>query len=166
MQFQFNEIQKAVCENHMMNLSTFNNLNDRLDVYLGKYFTGKDVFHVCKLIFCLSHGQSFVERGFSVHKELVDTNMKENSLIAKHLIYDKIISGGTKVSEMEITPGLRKSCMLASQRYKQDLQSKKPRKSTQKKSLKRKRKCEELENLKRQSDLKATFVDNLLKVKH
>jgi len=70
----------------MMNLSTFNNLNDRLDVYLGKYFTGKDVFHVCKLIFCLSHGQSFVERGFSINKELVDTNMKEKSLIAQRLI--------------------------------------------------------------------------------
>jgi len=41
--------------------------------------------------------------------------MKEKSLIAQRLIYNKIISDGTKVSEMEITPGLRKSCMLASQ---------------------------------------------------
>lgn len=47
---------------------------------------------MCQSSFVLSHEQSFVERGFSVNKELVDTNMKEKPLIAQAIIHDKIVS--------------------------------------------------------------------------
>ena len=80
--FQFNEIQKVVCEKHFDEFIKFDYLKDRLNVFLGKYFSGKDLWLVFKSIVVLSHGQSFIERGFSVSKELVDTNMKEKSLIA------------------------------------------------------------------------------------
>ena len=87
-----------------------------MDVFLGKYFSGKeDLWRVCKSIFALSLGQSFIERGFSINKKLVDTNMKEKSLISQLIIHDKIVTEGGKVSEFDISD-LRKSCMLASQR--------------------------------------------------
>ena len=54
-------------------------------------------------------------------KRAIGTNMKEKSLIAQRIIHDKIVSEGGKVSEFDIPSDLKKSCMLASQRYKQDL---------------------------------------------
>ena len=74
--------------------------------------------------------------------------MKETSLIAQHIIHDKIVSQVGKVSEFDISSDLRKSCMLASQRYKQDLKEQRRQKVNPGKSLKHETKCEELENLK------------------
>ena len=62
-------------------------INDFLDVFLGKYFSGsKEIWHVSKLIFVLSHGQSFIERWFSVNKQLMDTDMKEKSLVSQRIV--------------------------------------------------------------------------------
>ena len=36
--FQFNEMQKVLCEKHFGQFIKFDYLNDRLDVFLGKYF--------------------------------------------------------------------------------------------------------------------------------
>lgn len=47
---------------------------------------------MCPSSFVFSHEQGFIERGFSVSKELVDTNMKEKPLIAQGIIHDKIVS--------------------------------------------------------------------------
>ena len=91
---------------------------------------------MCKLICVLSHGQSFIEHGFSVNKELVDKNMKEKSLVAQHIIHDKIVSKGGKVSEFDISSDLRKCCMLASQHYKQDLKEHREQRINSGKSLK------------------------------
>ena len=147
--FQYNEVQKTVFEKHDEFIK-FDYCNDRLDSFLGNYFSEKkDLWHVAKLFFVLSHGQSFVERGFSINKELVDTNMKEKSLIAQRLIYDKIVGDGINVSSFQITVELRKSCMLANQRYKQSLEVQRKEKINSEKSLKRKVKTEELENIKR-----------------
>ena len=157
--FQFNEMQKVVSEKYFDEFIKFDYTNDRLDDFLGKYFSEKnDLWRVCKAVFILSHGQSFVERGFSVNKELVDSNMKEKSLIAQRIIHDKIASEGGKISEFDISPDLRKSCMLASQHYKQDLKDQREQKISSEKSLKRKAKSDELENLKRRkADLQNTI---------
>ena len=118
---------------------------------------------MCKSIFVLYHGQSFIERVFLVNKELINTNMKEKSLIAQRIIRDKIVSEGGKVSEFGISSDLRKSCMLASQSYKQNLKEQREHKVNSGKSLKFKTKCEELENLKRRkTDLENT-IDSLHK---
>ena len=95
-----------------------------------------------KSIFFLSHGPSFIECGFSVNKELVDTNMKEKTLIAQCIIHDKIVSKGSKVNEFDISSDLRKSCMLASQHYKQDLKEQREQKVNLEKSLMHKTKFE------------------------
>ena len=130
-------------------------------MFLGKYLSDKkELWHVCKIIFVLSHGQSFIERGFSVNKQLIDTNMEEKSLVSQRLIHDKILSENVNVSTFQISSELRKSCMLASQRYKQDLEKQKMEKIAQGEGLKRKLKCEELENLKRKKkELETTITD-------
>ena len=69
-----------------------------------------------------SHGQSFVERGFSVNKLTIDDNMQNKSIVSQRLIYDRMKLEDCPVSEFTISGDLQKSCLLASQRYKSDLE--------------------------------------------
>ena len=65
--FQYNKFQKMVWEKHHSKFDAFYFVKDRLDVFLGKYISDKKVlWHICKLVFVLSQGQSYVEHGFSV----------------------------------------------------------------------------------------------------
>ena len=84
----------------------------------------KELCTVCKVIFVLSHRQSFTERGFSINKEVVDDNMKEKSLISQRITYDTIQSCyDGKVLDFQVTPELRKACRLAHQKYKSELEN-------------------------------------------
>ena len=157
--FQYNEIQTRAHEKqYYTGFLEFNYQNDRQDVFLGKYFSGsRELWHVSKMDFVLTYGQSFVERGFSVNKQLMDTNMKEKSLVSQRIFYDKITSGSS-ISSFVITPEMRKSYMVAGQRYKEELKKAKEDKVRSEQSLKRKAKCEELENVKRRkADLQTTI---------
>ena len=156
---QYNEIQTLAHEKHYYTeFSEFNYQNDCLDVFLGKYFSGsKKLWHVSKLTFVLSHGQSFIER-FSVTKQLTDTNMKEKSFVSQRTVYDKITSDNISINSFVITPDLWKSCMLASQSSKEELKKVKEDKVRSEQILKSKAKCEELENVKRRkADLQTTI---------
>ena len=125
-------------------------------------FLVKELWHVSKLIFVLSHGQSFIEKGFAINNQLTDTNMKEKYLVSQCIVYDKITSGNINICSFAITSELRKICMLASQRYKEELKKAKKDKVRSEQSLKRKDKCEDLENFKRrEADLQTTI--NVLK---
>ena len=84
--------------------------------------------------------------------------MKEKSLVSQRIVYDKITSDNISISSFVITLELRKSCMLVSQRYKEELKKAKVDKVRSEQSLKRKAKCEELENVKRRkADLQTTI---------
>jgi len=76
----------------------------------------------CRIAFILSHGQSFTERGFSINQEVIDHNMLEKSFICQRLVYDVIHNGGSKLSDFQITPALRKNCLLSSEKYKLELE--------------------------------------------
>ena len=45
--FQFNEIQKVVCEKHFDEFIKFDYLNNKLDVFLGKYFLERKICGMC-----------------------------------------------------------------------------------------------------------------------
>ena len=92
----------------------------------------------------------------------MDTNTKKKYLIAQ-CIHDKFVSEGGNVIEFDISSDLRKSCMLSSQCYKQDLKEQREQKVISEKSWKPKTKCEELENLKRHKTDLPNTIDNLLK---
>ena len=92
-------------------------------------------------------GRALLNMVFFFNNELLDTNMKEASLTAERIIHDKTVSEGGKVSKFDISSDLEKNCMLASQRYRQDLKQQRKQKVNSEKSLKRKTECEELENL-------------------
>ena len=64
----------------------FNKEDDCLDSFfadfIGRDKTYVDMWEVCKIISTLSHGQSSVERWFTVNKQFSIDNLKEKSLIA------------------------------------------------------------------------------------
>ena len=109
------------------------------------FFGSKELRHFSKLIFVLSHGQSFIEKGFSANKQLVDTNMIR-------IVYDKKTSDNISIRSFVFTPELQKICMLTSQCYKEELKKKIEDKVRSEQSLKRKAKYEELENVKRRKE--------------
>ena len=94
------------------------------------------------------HGQSFVERRFSVNKLTIDDSMQEKSIVSLRLIYDRSKEEECPVSEFTISGDLRKSCLLASQRYKSDLERIKSDKKNADISLKGSVKLQEIEVVK------------------
>ena len=88
---------------------------DQLYTFFGKFLghdSYNDVWTICKTVFIFSHGQSFTGRGFSVNKEIVDYNMEEKSLKSQRLVHDTINNGNAKLTDFQITPASRKSCLL------------------------------------------------------
>lgn len=70
-----------------------------MDYFWSDVLKGKEKFEnlynfIKKMVFILSHGQAFVERGFSINKELIVENQVNVSLIAQRRVYDGIKSAG------------------------------------------------------------------------
>ena len=72
---------------HKENFLKFNFKENRLDKFIGIYLSSKDQYNerwtVSKIVFDLSHGQSNIERGFSVSKKVkksYSTTCKKNLL--------------------------------------------------------------------------------------
>lgn len=57
---------------------------------------------VIKIVMVLSHGTVNVERGFSINSECLNDNLKEDTLIAQRVVYDKIQSSVGDVNNYEI----------------------------------------------------------------
>ena len=113
-----------------------------------------------KIVFILSHGQlySFTERGFSINSEVIDHNMQEKSLTSQRLVYDAIHNGSSQLSDFQITPALRKSCLLSYQRYKLELEKNAKEKANNSADLKRKIKHDEIQKvIKQKMDLESTI---------
>ena len=89
-----------------------------------------------------------MERGFSVNKEINDTNMAERTLVARRMIVDSVRSAGG-VENVEITSKLLMFAASAYHRYSQHLKDQKEKSIQQSKNLKRKAADEELECLRK-----------------
>jgi hypothetical protein len=79
---------------------------------------------VIKKVLILSHGNSEVERGFSINKECIVENMKEESLVAIRLVHNAVEHWGA-VEKVPITKSLISSSRNARGRYQEALQSQK-----------------------------------------
>ena len=107
------------------NMKTFCKKNDRLvHFYFNTLDVGKEhplLANFLIIIFCLSHGQAPVERGFSHNKNALQTNLQEKSLISKRLIKDFLVSNQLQPHEVPLTPALMKQVGLARKQYAIDL---------------------------------------------
>ena len=100
--------------------ASFDKLYDAGDVFLSNFLHKipkyKVIWKVCSIIFVLSHGQSAVERGFSINKELLVENLQAKSLVSQRLVYDHINSNKINIHEYQLPSDLLKSCKLSNRR--------------------------------------------------
>ena len=88
---QYDEFLEDVQFKHKENFLKFNYLTDHLDDFLCPYLADEkkyeNLWYVCKIVMILSDGQSSIEHGFSINKEIRDNSLQEKSLISQRLIY-------------------------------------------------------------------------------
>ena len=70
------------------------------EISIQKYV---EIAEVLKIVLTLSHGQAYVERGFSHDNTIVQTNMSAESVISKRLIKDHMLFHKLKPYTVEIT---------------------------------------------------------------
>jgi len=86
-------------------------------------FSNKDRFYelsdpwcVVSQLLLLTDGQTSIERGFSVNKQIDVNNLCQEVLIAHRIVHDHVISvGGTM--RVDITKALMTSCQASRNRY-------------------------------------------------
>ena len=84
--------------------------------FLHKNQHYKSTWKVFIFTFTLSHGQSQVERGFSINKEIVIENLHSSSLSAQCIVYD-LKASKKNIYDTEITIKKLTSCKSANSRY-------------------------------------------------
>ena len=120
---EFIQWQTSVVLKNSMLFASFNCTKQRLDVFFCSHLgnTYPELQKVVRLLLLLSHGQAQVERGFSVNKETMVTNIQEKSLIAKRTVCDYLTSiGGFK--KLVITNGMRMAAASARSAYRAHLE--------------------------------------------
>ena len=89
-------------EANFLSLIWEKSVDEFLSAYAGTCPEYKDIWSVCKLVFTLSHGQSFTERGFNISKVILDTNMQEEAVVSQRLVYDLLQWSGKEVWEFDL----------------------------------------------------------------
>ena len=104
--FQFDEFVKKEVPKNRGKFLEFDMRKECVDEFLSAYAGTcpeyKDIWSVCKLVFTLSHGQSFTERGFNISKVILDTNMQEEAVVSQRLVYDLLQWSGKEVWEFDL----------------------------------------------------------------
>ena len=83
-------------ENPQSALEKFSAEQDRLDEFYKELFSNfvQPCDNLVKLCLILSHCGVCVESGFSINKEILEVNMKEDSVVAQRFVYEGIAKGG------------------------------------------------------------------------
>ena len=153
---QFDEFVDIECHKHREKFASFDKLSDAADVFLSKFLHKipqyKVFWKVCSIIFVLSHGQSAVERGFSINKELLVDNLQEKSLVSQRMVYDHIKSNKITVHGYELPSDLLKSCKLSNRRYNAALEDAKKKEKVDMVARKRKLIDDEIQVVKKKKD--------------
>ena len=131
---EYGDFLAGVQKNEKLKLcKAFDRDNERLDdFYFKKLNVGAYPYltKVCQLVFCLSHGQASVERGFSVNKNIAKHNMTENAFICRRLIKDHLLAKNVLPAEFEITPQLALAVTGAKREYEKYLEDQRKSKSS------------------------------------
>lgn len=100
-----------------------------------------DAVIVLKMIMLLSHGNSNVERGFSVNKDCLWDNMKEETVVARRIIYDAIQAHGN-LNSFQVTKQMILSVRNSRSKYEEEREKKNKQEKENQQNLKRKREAE------------------------
>ena len=86
----------------MMSFSCDETALDDFYFKLGGMTKYKDLSFLLKIVLTLSHGQAVVERNFSLGNALLNYNMGEDSVKAKKVIKDHMLSNGLEPHTIHI----------------------------------------------------------------
>jgi hypothetical protein len=93
----------------------------RLDQFYYNLLNGKEqykeLWSIVKTILVISHGQAKVERGFSVNEDMLQQNIKQETVVSLRLIYDTMKSLDIKIHNFVISDELLQSCNRARVKY-------------------------------------------------
>ena len=91
---QFETYTERAVHSSMCLFQSFNFRVDHLDTFMVEHLGCHDdlgkMWSVIKNLLILSHGQTTVEKGFSINRQIVVENMKEASFIAQRSNHDHI----------------------------------------------------------------------------
>ena len=121
------------------------------------------MWNVFVLIFCLSHGQAQIERGFKANKEFEVENLSESSLVSLRGIHDHMRSKCVTAASIPITQELMKSVRLARSRYSQALAEQKTVTTATTNEFKRKIIAEEIGEIVKKKRYLLLSIDELVK---
>ncbi|KAH8033686.1 hypothetical protein HPB51_015308 [Rhipicephalus microplus] len=115
-----------VCSESSTRLANFDRKKQRLDTLWTNVCSQdhKELQFFVKLLSCLSHGNAVVERGFSVNKECLVENLKEDFLVAQRVVHDVVLAAGG-IAQVDITDKMVKTIRSAYSIYREQLQTKK-----------------------------------------
>ena len=72
---------------------------------------------IIKVILTVSHEQDAIERGFSLNKTILDVNMKEESIVARKIIRDHMLTDSIHLHTIDINNAMIVSFKAARQKY-------------------------------------------------
>ena len=104
------------------------------DIDVSKYNSLSFVF---KLIFTLSHGQAAVERGFSINNNVLLTNMKEETMVARKMICDHMRANNLKPDTININTDIIKAARGAAMKWKLAQEDERKAKESNEKDLRK-----------------------------
>ena len=137
--YQFDQFLKVAQYERKEEFLKFSFKKGRLDVFFGPFLAENDsynnVWAICKIVFMLSHGQSFTERGFSINREDSPLTM----ICRKSLWYRKGLLNYTSFEE---------KLSLSYKRYKLELRKNAEEKASNSADLKRKIEHDEIQKVK------------------
>jgi hypothetical protein len=160
-QFIINIVRK-----HDTEFLSFKKYDDRLDIFLAQHIPVNgytSLWDVCIILFCLSHGQPAIERGFKVNKDYLVENLGEDSLIVLRIVHDHMLSKQQNAADIPITREMMKSVKSSRMRYDVALESAKKVKELSTVSLKRKAVSAEIDDIVRRKKLLQASADDLIK---
>ncbi|XP_076849305.1 uncharacterized protein LOC143497296 [Brachyhypopomus gauderio] len=130
--------------------SAFQPMQTRLDVFLHGHLCKSypELWTFCKKLLLLSHGQSTMERGFSLNKEVEEDNMQEDAIVAQRIICDYVsVCGG--VLNVPLTKELLGAAASARSQYRLYLEEERRKQESQAQKQKRKAAEDHVEELRK-----------------
>ena len=105
----FEQVKKM----HVDQLKLFDSSKTDLDYFYFHELGKETKKHVLKIVLTLSHGQAAVERSFSLGKSSLQTNITEESIIAKKIVRDHLLANKIELSSDQVPNKLILQCNSA-----------------------------------------------------
>ena len=161
---QFAKFLRGAIPQNREKFAEFSKFDQRLDTFLWPFISEYLALReICIIIFCLSHGQSAIERGFKANKEFIVENQSEESLKSLRLVHDHMLAKDVEAKSIKITRDMIRSVKASRQRYSSDLEKKSKVKSKSDIQLKRKVVTEEINQIAKKKRHLQSSIDELLK---